>query len=93
VALSFSQVAVTSSEGPLCTVPPGPCTVIITNGSVTAADIVYVGTGSGVSASNGVPVPAGAVVPVPCLQGSPGGVLYAVGVASTPVGVIISTSR
>lgn len=88
--LSITQATVTTQAAALCVIPPGPCTVTITNASGTAADIVYIGTGSGVSSGTGAPVPAGQSVPIIGYQGSAGGELWAVGIADTAVGVIIS---
>lgn len=93
MGLSITQQTVTTAEAQLCVVPPGPCTVVITNANTTAADIVYIGTGAGVTASNGAPIPAGQSVPIIGYQGSAGGPIYAIGVASTAVGVIISSAR
>lgn len=87
------QVATaTSAAVALCTVPPGSCQVVVTNSSTTAADIVYLGTASGVTASDGAPVPASASVRFDGLPGSAGGSLYVIAGAGTPVvGFILST--
>lgn len=91
MALSLEQVPATTSAKPLCFVPPGPCDVVITNSNTTAADLVYVGLSAGVTASNGIPVPASGVLRFQGYRGSAGAQLYVIAVASTGVGVLIST--
>jgi len=46
----------------LCTVPAGPCSVLVAN--IGTASPVYIGAGATVSTSSGFPVPSGAVSPV-----------------------------
>lgn len=73
------------------TVPPGQCTLMLTNSSGVT---VYVG-GAGVTTGNGCPIPAGALpVAVPGYPSSASSVLYVVAGAGTvtgPVGWLLST--
>lgn len=91
MALSIEQVPATTAAKPLCFVPPGPCDVVITNSNTTAADLVYVGLSSAVTASTGMPVPSSGELRFSGLKGSAGAQLYVIAVANTGVGVLIST--
>ena len=97
MALHAAQYTVATSSGLLCAIPPGPCTVIITNSNVTAANIVYLAAGpaSGftVTAGIGAPLPAQGSVTLTFPPGNSGATLYAIGVASTVVGVLIANGR
>lgn len=82
----------TSGSSVLCTVPPGPCTVLLAvSGTATP---VWVGAGGSVSAGNGLPVPAG-VVPVtfPGYLGDGGSKLaVCTSGGSSVIGFLISTA-
>ncbi len=84
------QVTATTSPGALCAVPPGPCSVTLTNSGTTTA---YVGLGTATTASNGFPVPSGGVIPAfEQYAGAGGGDLYVVTAAgSASVGFLILT--
>ena len=93
IVIVTSQVTVGGTAVPLATVPPGPCSVTVTNPSPS---VLYVGAGTSVTSSTGVPVPAGAAVPVPGFPASSSVRLWAVtlGGATAPVltaGVFLST--
>lgn len=62
----------------LLTVPAGPCSLLISNAGT--ASPVYVGMGTGVTTTNGFPVPSGALSPtvIPVYAGSAGGVMSVV---------------
>ena len=85
MSLAIGQAAVGGAAKALFAVPPGPCTILLANAGTAAT--AYVGLGTGLSASNGFPVPSGLVPPVtiPGYQGSQGGPLYAVAGAGTAV--------
>lgn len=86
------KATATSAAVPVCVMPPGPCTVVLTNANSTAANIIWIGTGSGVTAANGSPVPASQSVTITGHAGSAGATIYAIAGASTPVlGYVIST--
>jgi hypothetical protein len=92
--ITTSQVSVNSSTVPvaLCTVPPGPCSVILTNSGTTA--VVY-GPGTA-TATGGAIIPAGAFVSFSGYQGSKGAALTAVlatGSTAASVGVLISSGQ
>ena len=90
MALSTGQVTVPTSGTAVCTVPPGPGQVIVTNGGTA---VIYVGAGSTVSTTSGVPVPSGGVFSFHLYQGSPGGALRAVtSSGSATAGFLVSTS-
>jgi hypothetical protein len=83
----------------ICAVPPGACTVTLSN---TGANTVYIGTtntvtvsaaGSPQNAGAGFPLPTGATVTVSGHPGSTGATLWGNCVvnSATTVGVIIST--
>ena len=52
--------AVSTAPVALCVVPPGPCSVTLTNASGVDA---YVGPGSAVSSANGFAIPGNSVIP------------------------------
>lgn len=68
-------------------VPPGPCTVLLSN---TTAGAVFVG-GTGVTTSNGFGIPAGGQVDITGWPGTRGQNLYAAGTAATSLGVLVVT--
>lgn len=87
--ITGSQVQAGTVVTALCTVPPGPCMVVVTSlGPGTA----FIGAGSGVTASNGLPLPPLVPVPVVGYQGSGPGTLSVICSAggSASVGWMIS---
>ena len=93
MGLHASQYTVTTASALLCSIPPGPCTVVLTNSNVTAADIVYIGTGGTVTAGTGAPIPSQGSVTLTFPPGTSGATLYAIGVASSVVGVLIANGQ
>lgn len=88
-----APVAVTGTAKAIATVPPGVCTVVLSNTGST--NVIYIGTTSNVTASGGnqgFPLPAGATVTWYGYPGSAGATLYAIaGATGNSAGVIIST--
>ena len=88
--ISTGQVSVGTAPASLCRVPPGPCSVVITNLGTAAA---YVGAGTAVTSTNGMPVPSGIAVPFAGLMGNAGSPVSACTAAgSATLGFLISTS-
>ena len=87
------QGSVTNASGRLATIPPGVGSVTITVAAASST-IIYIGTGSPVTATNGAPIAGGSTVTIPTFPGSAGTTLYAIGSVAgpTPVGVFISTA-
>lgn len=79
---------------PLVTVPPGPCTVVISN---TTNVTVYLGTGATLTVGNGFPLPSGALPVSFTTEATSNGETLYVLPASTPgsgaVGALVSTSH
>jgi hypothetical protein len=93
VSLAIGQAAVGGAAKALFAVPPGPCTILLANAGTAAT--AYVGLGTGLSASNGFPVPSGLVPPVafPGYAGASGGTLYGLsGSGTTSVAWIVSSA-
>lgn len=65
--MTGGQVTAGTASTHLCSVPPGPCQVVLSNSGTVAA---FVGFGGTVTASDGFPVPSGGVAP---FSGYPGG--------------------
>lgn len=91
--ITFGQhTAVSGSATALCVLPPGPCTVVLSNvGTATA----YVGPGgTAVTTSNGFPVPSGSYpVVFPGYPGGAGAVLSCITTSgSASVGFIVSSA-
>jgi hypothetical protein len=86
------QVSAGTAVANLVRMPPGPCMVVVTNpGTVTA----YVGPGTSLSSSNGMPVPAGQSLTWAGYQGGHGAQLQVVassGTASSTVAFLVSTA-
>ncbi|MGO9208096.1 MAG: hypothetical protein ACLQBX_18290 [Candidatus Limnocylindrales bacterium] len=93
MGLHAAQYTVTTASAQLCSIPPGPCTVVLTNSNVTAADIVYIGTVGTVTAGTGAPIPSQGSVTLTFPPGNSGATLYAIGVASSVVGVLIANGQ
>lgn len=88
--ISACQFSVGTSEEELLTVPPGTCGLVI---SVGGSNTAYIGTGSGVTATNGFEIPGGSQpvsLPV-AAAGSPVSLYAIASGASTPVSVLLST--
>ena len=89
-----APVAVTASAQRVATIPPGICTVILSN--TGGANVIYIGTSANVTASaggQGFPLPVGATVTFPGYAGSAGTGLYAIAAGTgNNLGVIISTA-
>lgn len=87
------QKSVGTAAAELVVVPAGPGSVTL---SVAAAStvIVYVGTSSSVSSTNGFPIVGGQLpVTVPLLASSSPTTLWAIAsAAATPVGVLLSNA-
>lgn len=93
MAVTALQLAVSSTASLLVTVPPGPCTVVLSN---TSGHTVYIGNSNSVTTTNGFPIPTG--VPPVTIHGYVGSVaspLWAIhGVTSaSSLGVMISTTH
>lgn len=88
--ISTGQVSVGTASATLCRVPPGPCSVVITNaGTVTA----YAGAGTAVTSTNGMPIPSGIAVPFAGLMGDLGSpIAICTAAGSATLGFLISTS-
>lgn len=85
-----APVAVTDTAAPAGDLPPGPCTVILSNTGST--NVIYVGLTDNVTSDTGFPLPAGATVTFPLRTAAPGAQLYAVAAASgNSLGVLISS--
>jgi hypothetical protein len=84
-----ATTTVTTSALAVCTVPPGACTVVLSNTGTNAAAI---GTSSSVTSSTGFPLPAGATVTIPGFPGSKGTTLYAISSGTATIGAIVSTA-
>ncbi len=75
--ITSGQGSVSATASRLCPIPPGPASLLLSNAGT--ASPVYVGPGTGVTTTNGFPVPASVVpVVIPVFAGSQGGSLYAV---------------
>ena len=101
MAIFTGSASIGSVSANLCLVPPGPCTVILSNNGT--ASPVWVGAGGTVVAGpaksgtvtggNGFPLPSGVPVPIAAYAGNQGVQLVGVCTSgSASVGWIISTS-
>jgi len=73
----------------LATVPPGPASIVITNGGTAA---LYVGAGTAATTASGAPVPASGVVPLGQFSSSTATKLWGITSGGTvSAGVFIST--
>ena len=94
--ITSGQAQAGTASGLLCNIPPGPCTVILSNAG-TAATVWAGMTGTVVAgqgtASNGFPLPSGVPIAIPVYKGSSGGVLNCVTQSGTAsVGWMVSTA-
>lgn len=64
----------------LLTVPPGPCTLLLSN---PGPGTVFVGDGTAVTTANGFGIPPGVPVAFPCYQASLGGQMSCVSSSGT----------
>jgi hypothetical protein len=90
-------VAVTTSAELVGTVPPGVCTVVVSNTTPTGgtAGTVYLGTTANVTASGGgqgFPLPSDTTITFYGYPGSTGTPLYAIGGTGTSVAVAVLVS-
>lgn len=75
--ITSGQGTVGATAARLCPIPPGPASLLLSN--LGTASPVYVGPGTGVTTTNGFPVPSGVVpVVIPLYTGSQAGNLYAI---------------
>jgi hypothetical protein len=98
--ITTGQVTIGTASSVLCLVPPGPCTVVLSN--IGTASPVWVGAGTAVVAGaagtavgsgNGFPVPSGAPVAFTGYRGGAGTTLVAAcSSGSASVGYLISTA-
>lgn len=93
-----AAVAVTTAAAPVATVPPGVCTVILSNTSAnppgTNTNVIYVGTSNTVTTANGFPLPVNATVTFTANPGSKGATLYAIAAATgNNLGIIVTTAQ
>jgi hypothetical protein len=90
--ITTGHVTAGTSAATLCVLPPGPCTVVITNtGTVTAT--VGAGTVSTLTTSTGTPVPAGGVLPFPLYPGeAPVPLQVITGTGTAVVGFLVTAS-
>ena len=88
-----TATAVSARLGQL-TIPPGPCSVALTNAGTGSP--VYIGLGgTGVTTGNGFPLYLGSVVSptvIPFYAGNLGGTVYAITSGTAVVSWILSTS-
>lgn len=93
MALSIpAPIAVTASSQPACTVPPGPSSVVLSNTGST--NVIYIGTNTNVTSTNGFPLPVGATVTFYGYPGSKGTSLFAIAAGTgNSLGIIISTGQ
>lgn len=91
MAITAGQVTLTGSAQEFVVVPPGPCTLIISN---TGGAAVTVGTGSNLTTGNGITIPNNAPpVAVPGYPGSAATQLYVIGTAADTVCWMLSTPQ
>jgi hypothetical protein len=91
MAVSTGQVTAGSGSALLCIMPPGPCSVSVSNAGTAQ---VWVAAGSVASTGNGFPVPSGLVVTFTGYQGggSPLSVVTGAGSATAAtVGFFVSS--
>jgi hypothetical protein len=89
MAWATGQVSGTNVSIPLCQVPGGPCTVLLSNlGTVTA----YYGAGTVVTTSNGVPLATGAVHYLTGYQGGGTPLQMITANATATVGFVVSSA-
>ena len=91
--ITTAQVVGSATASRLCQVPPGPCTVVISNGGTATVYVGEVTTGTATT-TNAMPIASGGIVSFSGFAGSPGGALQvvtAVGGSAT-VGALVSSS-
>lgn len=82
--LAFGQQSVGTSPVKLVDNATTLSTVVISNGSSTAANIVYIGTSASVTSANGCPLPANGVLTLRQVTGGP---IWVVGAVAGPTAV------
>lgn len=91
MAVTANAVPVGTSAGLLVRMPPGPCTVILSNAS---GHTVWIGTSSTVTLAIGVPVTSGSPpLAIPVEMGSVATNLWAIASSAVSLGVLVSTSH
>lgn len=86
--IDTAQYTINGTVATMGRVPPGPCSVTITNSGAVA---LFVGAGTGVTTSTGAPVPGPGVVTLPGFPGSSGVNLWGITSGGTvTAGVFIS---
>jgi hypothetical protein len=91
--LVTGQVTAGTTSSALCQMPPGPCTLVVSNPSSSV--IVYVGPGgTALTTGNGFPVPAGQSAAWAGYQGDKGAALNVIAASGTAntVGFLISSA-
>lgn len=89
-----APTAVTGTAAQVATMPPGVCTVILSNTGST--NTIYIGTTNAVTDSGGFqgfPLPVGQTVTLPGFPTSKGSALWAIAAGTgNTLGVIVSTA-
>lgn len=92
--ITASQAQAGTASSQLCVIPPGPCTVIVSNAGTAAT--VWAGTAGTVIpglGGNGFPLPSGVPVAIPVYRGSAGGILnMATSSGTASVGWMVCTA-
>lgn len=87
-----APLAVTASAQLAATVPPGVGTVILSNTGST--NVIYVGTSTNVTTTNGFPLPVNATVTFTTSPGSKGSAIWAIAAGTgNNLGIIFSTAQ
>lgn len=87
-----APVAVTATAKLAVTVPPGVCTVVLSNTGST--NVIYIGETNNVTSTNGFPLPVNATVTWYGYPGSTGTALWAIAAGTgNNLGVVISTAQ
>jgi hypothetical protein len=94
MALSTGQYTASTVATAIFIQPPGPSVVTVTSDTASTAT-AYLGAGTAVTASNGVPLVSGGAISWATYQGSAGGPVSVITTASSAatVGWIISSDR
>ncbi len=91
MAVTALAVLVPTSAALLYRIPPGPCTVIVSNQS---GHTVYLGNSNAVTTANGFPIPTGAPpLPIPGYAASAETDLWGISGTSSTIGLLVSTSH
>jgi hypothetical protein len=93
--LGAGQSVTSAGVAPVGQIPPGPCTVVISNTTPSGgtAGTVYLGTNSAtLTATSGFPLPSNTTITVGGYPGSRGTTLYATAAGGTSVAVALLVS-